>query len=40
MLSLCYVCKTRHIDRVGLRIEKQFYVDVQGREVCDLHKNN
>jgi hypothetical protein len=28
MRSQCFVCQTQHIDRVGIKIFKQFYVDL------------
>ena len=36
MRQMCYVCATVHINRVGLTVSKQFYVDEQCREFSEL----
>jgi len=36
MRQMCYVCATVNINRVGLVVSKQFYVDEQCREFSEL----
>jgi hypothetical protein len=34
--EMVYICETVHIDRVGLKVAKTFYVDKHGRDPADF----
>lgn len=37
MSKTCFKCETEHEDRVGIRVENRFYVDVQGRQMQEFY---